>query len=528
MFLICGLTFFQGLISAPNTTDSMVYHITRVMYWIQNNSVFQTYPYTLHDSMGPFSEYVLLHLYLLIKSDRLLFFSQWFAFVSSLYVSYLIALKLKINKQIVPWLILLLISIPISVLQATSTQSDVLMTLFVLLSLYYSIETNSIKNTILLGFTCGLGILTKQTFVIFAVLPGVLFLWGLRHRSIKQKILRIILVGVIIVAFNILHINQNMRLYNSPLGKAGDPKQETVYTNEIVSIGAITSNVIKNSVFQIPIPFINKQIYRVVADIHKLLRISADDLRVTLIPPFFIPSVLYPQEDLAVNPIHFILICIGLYMGIKLWKTKQLPFLIIIGVSFTFILFSALIKWQPFHSRLLLPLFFIGVISSVILLEKHQFFLRICAIVSVCISILLIFFNFSRPFISYSFFFEKVKGLSIHSSAKAPESFFIKPRLEQFFNARWYWYKPYQDVAKKLNVLPKKQNVCVSFFDLYEYPFWLMLKKFGIVMRVYPASHCPKNESAYYVTTFQDQSIDAKKYIYCQKTEDNFGILCLN
>jgi len=39
--LLFVLTFVQGIASAPNTTDSMVYHLPRVMYWIQDQSVFQ-------------------------------------------------------------------------------------------------------------------------------------------------------------------------------------------------------------------------------------------------------------------------------------------------------------------------------------------------------------------------------------------------------------------------------------------------------------------------------------------------------
>jgi len=457
-----------------------------------------------------------------------LFISQWFAFCFSLYASYLIALKLKIDKKIMPWLMLLLISIPISVFQATSTQSDMLTTLFVLLSLYFSIEKNTFKTTILFGVICGLGILTKQTFAIFAILPGFLFLRGLRKRTINQKILRIVLVGVIVMLFNIFHINQNMRLYNTPLGKGGDPKQETKYINELITPATITSNFIKNTMMQIPVPIFNKQITNVVTGIHQFLHIDVNDPRTTTIPPFFIPPVLYPQEDIASNPIHFILIFIGLYMGIKLRKTKHLLFAIIIGDWLLFILFSTFIKWQPFHTRLLLPFFFMGTISSVILLQKYRSFLRISSIVSVCIAVILILFNFSRPYISYSFFYEKVKGLSVHSLAKTPESFFTKSRLKQYFNARWYWYDPYESIVRKLNTLPQKKNLCVSFVDVYEYPFWVMLEKYHIFMKKYPVSNCPKNESVYYITTFSDLSgLNSKKYIYCKKTENNFGAMCI-
>lgn len=54
--LILSLTFIQGLFSAPSTTDSMIYHLPKVMHWIQDKTVYQDVTRNTHDFKAPFAE----------------------------------------------------------------------------------------------------------------------------------------------------------------------------------------------------------------------------------------------------------------------------------------------------------------------------------------------------------------------------------------------------------------------------------------------------------------------------------------
>ena len=72
IFIILILTFLIAIIYPPTTPDSMSYHMTRVMQWVQNNNIdFFPTSSTRQLIMSPFAEYVILHLYLITNSDIL-------------------------------------------------------------------------------------------------------------------------------------------------------------------------------------------------------------------------------------------------------------------------------------------------------------------------------------------------------------------------------------------------------------------------------------------------------------------------
>src|SRR3989344_1699214 len=201
ILILLLLTFIQGFLSAPSTTDSMVYHIPRVMYWIQEKTLLQDVIRNSHDYMAPFGEYILLHLYLLFGSDRMLFFSQWIAYVASVYIIGLIASQLGADHKVNQLVRLFTATLPIAVMQSSSTQVDMVVTVLVLLSSYLSFllrQSYVIKYSILLGFVIGLGFLTKATFAFYLLLPICILLFPL-HKGFKKSVL--VIVTILFLAF---------------------------------------------------------------------------------------------------------------------------------------------------------------------------------------------------------------------------------------------------------------------------------------------------------------------------------------
>lgn len=77
-----------AMLSAPNSADAMAYHLPRVIYWLQQESV-QFFPtvYFNQISMPPLAEYAALHTFLVSGGDRLVNLVQLSGFVVAIVAS---------------------------------------------------------------------------------------------------------------------------------------------------------------------------------------------------------------------------------------------------------------------------------------------------------------------------------------------------------------------------------------------------------------------------------------------------------
>ncbi|MDO8573444.1 MAG: glycosyltransferase family 39 protein [Candidatus Daviesbacteria bacterium] len=527
-----GLTFIQGFFSAPSTTDSMVYHIPRVMYWMQEKTLFQDVIRNSHDYMAPFGEYILLHLYLIFDNDRMLFFSQWIAYVVSVVLIGIIASQFGADQKTKQLVRLFTATLPIAVMQASSTQVDMVVTVLVLLSLYLSMllrQFYAIKHSILLGFVIGLGFLTKATFVFYVLIPiGLLFfsLW----RQFKKLILIILPILLLTIILQFRFLSQNLLLYGNFLGvKVSEKGEEAVYINEVINPSSVLSNLVRNFLVHLPIPIFSSYIQNTVVQLHNLIGFDINDPRITCCgTEFSVKSILYPQEDIVANPIHLIIIISGgflfFYKRKQLHINPQIKILYLLTIA-SLILFSAFIKWQPFHPRLEIPFFMVGTMSAIIIISnaKKIKLLYIGLILSSVIVLIVVFLNVSRPYISYNVFYNMVKALK-PPLASVPEAFYVKPRQQQYFNARYYWYEPY---GKIIDLLKKENNIELAFNlgDGFEYPLWTLFRKYKLNYQVVPMSKLSKNTII--ISTSKDPYKREGYLTECIKTEIDYGYACL-
>lgn len=533
VLLLFLLTFIQGFFSAPSTSDSMVYHLPRVMYWVQEKTLFQDVIRNSHDYMAPFGEYILLHLYLLFGNDRMLFFSQWIAYIASVYIIGVIASQLGADHKVNQLVRLFTATLPIAVMQSSSTQVDMVVTVLVLLSLYLSLllrQSYSIKHSIFLGFVIGLGFLTKATFAFYLLLPICILLFPL-HKAFKKSVL--VIVPILFLAFilQLRFISQNFSLYGNFLGvKISDKGKEAVYINEVITPFSILSNLVRNFFVHLPIPVFSSYIQNGIVSLHNLIGFDINDSRITCCgTEFSVKSILYPQEDIVANPVHLIIIAAGGFLLI--YKRKQLNknlqvVVLYLSTIISFILFSALIKWQPFHPRLEIPFFMIGTMSAIIILNtvKRLRPLYIGVILSSALALIVVFLNVSKPYIAYSLFYDMVKTLK-PPLVSIPEAFYIKPRQQQYFNARYYWYEPYVEIV---DLLKKENNreIVFSLGDEFEYPIWALMNKYQIKKTVITYSQIDDNSII--ISTSASPFRKEGYYTTCFKTLIEYGFACLS
>lgn len=532
------LTFIQGFYSAPSTTDAMTYQILRAMYWIQEGTAYQWFIRNSHDFMPGFASYILLHLYMIFGGDRMLFFSQWLAYAGSIFLSRTVATQLGANQKLSQIISVLVATIPIVVLQATSTQADMvsaLITLLVFHLMLVILNSPSYKNALILGFTLGLGMLVKAPFYIFVIVPLSLFLLLLRKNPKKAIALSTIIISIAF-AMNLRYYSQNISLYGSPLGQKFSGKGNT-YVNERFDLPSVGSNLIKNTMNNLPVPLLADQVQFAFIKLHSLIGIDIADPKVSYTGlDFKVRSVVYPQEDLAASPLNIFLILLAPFFvfrkSFKPVKKNELRVLYVFLIA-AYVMFATILKYESVHNRLLVTFLVEGTIISALILSNFKFgqrTLKLFVFLSILLSFALVFLNVQHPYISYKVFYDKVKSFA-GDYPILPEAFYAKPRLEQYFNSRPYWYDPYNKVTDLISKKKYKQRIVIMLMDdEFEYPFWALLKAKGINF-YFQQNRFVQREIPYgaiILTTSRKPFVKSGWKTECFKTNINYGYACVS
>lgn len=378
------VTLLIALIAPPNTNDSLQYHMSRVMHWVVNQSVgFYATPIDRQLWMPPFAEYSILHLFLLSNSDRFVNLVQWFSMAGSAAVVTLIARQIGVKPRGQWFAALFTLTLPMGILQSTSTQTDYVAGFWSLCVFYFVLsecrkfllggKAGFSLNSILLVFSFSLGVLTKGTVFAF-VFPVLLYYLIVLIRKHLWKVIggMVLLGGVCTFLLNGPVWLRNYSIYGSVLGPGLSSVGSSTYAP-----GSVFSTALKNATNQLALPVGpgNKAMYVVLEKIHETLGLDINDPRTSLNEYRIRFSY---HEDFAGNPGHFLFwilstvfisslfIVRSLYPHIPTgWKVRQLvekyPLPIDRAFSYTLILiagyflFALLFKWQFYNSRLLLP-----------------------------------------------------------------------------------------------------------------------------------------------------------------------------
>ena len=217
------ITLVTALISPPNNWDSMTYHMSRVEYWIQNKGIhFFITNNPRQNAYAPFSEFFILHLQILSGSDIFANLVQWISLIISLTTVSLICKEFGLSQRLQLISVVFVCSLPIVLLQASSTQNDIVASTFILLFYYYQIifvKKYSITSICFAGLALGLGILTKGTSYILLFATGITYLSYLAFFKIwnmKNIIFRyggVFLIGLLINLPHYLEIFFNIMIF---------------------------------------------------------------------------------------------------------------------------------------------------------------------------------------------------------------------------------------------------------------------------------------------------------------------------
>ena len=266
---IVALTGLITFVAPPNNYDSMTYHLGRVVHWIQNHSV-QHYPTNIDRQlfMPPWAEFAITHFYVLSGGDRLSNGVQWFSMLGSLTGVSLIAKQLGGSKESQILAALIAACLPMGILQASSTQTDYVVTFWLVCFVFYVLLIlELIKNqstfwphTIFAGISLGLAFLTKPTACLLAA-PFLAWLSLSLARKFGLRSVKILLaISVMAVVINLGHYIRNLEVFGSPLGPPSNTSGLT--TVSVISHGEFSrmisrfaSSLIRNTALEMPMSF---------------------------------------------------------------------------------------------------------------------------------------------------------------------------------------------------------------------------------------------------------------------------------
>lgn len=409
IFILVPL-FVLAIIVPPNNWDSMTYHMSRVMHWIQNSNI---YPYPTGNirqiAIPPLAEYIILNMQILSGGDYFANLVQFFSMIGTICIVSLFVKEFSIDYKGQLFSMLLILSIPIGIFQATTTQTDYVASFFFLSFLYFAFLSISSKvyihkNVLFLALCLALGGLTKFNILIYA-LPICLWLGIAWIKNYHLK--NIFSFGIILFMTSVVVLSpfliRNQKYFNYPFG---DPSITVIMKNDKLELKNMLSNASKNIAdnLAVPISTYNKTLQSVVFAFHKILDVSPNSPKNNFGNYNYQVSFAF-TEDKASSPFQVIFFIIsGFFLFInKSFPKRNLLILLYLSVIIAVLLHSLIFKWQPWGERLLLPLTLTSVVlTSAILypvISKFRNILTLFSVILLFYGMIPVYFNRNKPIV---------------------------------------------------------------------------------------------------------------------------------
>jgi hypothetical protein len=465
IFFLITVTLITTILFPPNTWDSMTYHMPRVMHWIKNQSiVFYPTEIIRQNYQMPLAEYAILHLQVLVRSDVFAGVVQWINYIVIVCLAVLIAAEFDLNEKQQAISALIIASLPMAILQASSTQNDLVLSAFTASFALFMIRIykhESIGNYIFASLSLGLALLTKGVAYLFCASVGlsltipILVKYKHDFRRLSLVAGKLSLVALFAILLNMGHLSRNHDMYGHPL-----PHERELYQNEHHSPMVLASNVARNIALHLKSPsgWFNDKLYGILDSLfsHELNNPETTWMGTR----FSLPHLRY-HEDLAGNFVHTICLLAAVLILPALWFRKRFcsAMWYALGILGCFLLFCWMLKWQPWAARLHTPLFVMAApLMAMMLTAGAGKISKGIGVFLLCAMILQIFpfalANKSRSLISLDW---------LHAE-----------RSELYFQNRKELFADYDASVRIIHSTDASTvGLCINSDD-WEYPFWAL------------------------------------------------------
>lgn len=451
---------FVSVEAAPNNWDSMTYHLSRVMHWLDGRSL-DFYPTHIPRQLylGPLAEMGIAQAMLLTHDDRGANAIQLIAFALAIVACGRIAQLIGGDATAVAVAMVAAATLPEALLEATSTQNDIVVTLWSLGFAAFTLKISTERepagaDVFAAGASLGLAILTKGTAFVYLAPIGVLF----AVRQFYRKGRGLLVIGTVLSIAFLVNVPQGVRnasLFGNPLGSANGGGTTDNLLNSVHDPAHMVSNIVRNAVMNMPTGFapLDRFVLALSADVHDLVGVGESDSATTWHALSFEPSYSRDQDH-AGNPIHLVLAGMGLVVLIVLRDRPGAPYAMAVIASA--LLFSILFKWQPWHTRLQVGIFMLAVPAAAVALQRTSAAASgIVAGLLLLAAVPYVVANWNRPLLG--------------------SSFLQLPRDRQYFDAKPSLYEAYLGAVDRIPRECRDVGL-ITNGDGWEYPLWVLTR----------------------------------------------------
>jgi hypothetical protein len=465
-------TFAAAILYPPNNWDSMTYHMARVANWISNKSVsFYPTAITRQNYQMPLAEFAIMHLQILTGCDLYANLVQWMSFLVLILLGFLIAGEFGLTNRQQLISAIIIATLPMAILQASSTQNDLVVSSFLMCFCLFMVRLRvalSAENLLFAAISFGLALFTKGTAFVYSAAIGIslsipVLMKGMHDRNRLFKaataLFLIVLLGLLL---NLGHFWRNFLLYGHPLSTEAEK-----YRNEEISAGILLSNIMRNGALHIGTPSTRINWYQYRA-LQLVLGSQLNNPKTTFYGKLKISHTRH--EDTAGNLIHIYIAIIGVFVLpiTFFWGRHNRLIWYAIGVALGTVLYCAILKWQPWASRLHMPLFALAaplfaitITSDIIRVNRRIGFLIILCMVL-----------YSLPY-----------ALANQTRSLVTLEWNDNDRMKLYFAARKRLFNDYNAVMNVLKDEDIKEVGLYLGYNDYEYPFWAFAKRENNNMR---------------------------------------------
>lgn len=459
ILLVLVVAGVVAMLAPPNNWDTLTYHLPRQVRWIQQHSVAHFATHNVRQiAMPPLAEFIGLQALLLSGGDRGANLVQWAALALSALCLVTIAREAGLSRMAGLLAAVLFATIPMAYVQASNGKNDLVLTLWVLAILWLTLRAWRAADfgaapAVLLGAAWGLLLLTKGTGAIIGLPLAVVLVLVLAARHRPRLLAACATIALVTVALNAGHSWRNFETFGNPLGPTSG------YGNETRTARTLGSNLLRNAALHLALPSAgwNDALQGAISRMHEWMRADLSDPRTTYRAIPFEVVCLAQDEDRTGAPLQFVLIASTL--TILVIRPRILPpaaWAVVVAGSAAVLLFCLLLKWQPWHARLHLPMMALLVIVPAALLTSRRRVGLLAGILAIAALTPVALWNTSRPLIG-------------------SESVLTTPREAQRFNRRPQLHAAAEAIVAAAALHSPRSVAFLIRQDDWEYPLERML-----------------------------------------------------